>query len=69
MFLYFFILSVISLKEEIISTTLPIFRAFFLAILLESPDMFEKSYVNFSIIFLITHTTRAVVKNGIKYMA
>jgi len=47
MSLYFFILSVISLKEEIISTTLPIFRAFFLAILLESPDMVEKSYVNF----------------------
>ena len=44
MSLYFFILSVISLKEEIISTTLPIFRAFFLAILLESPDMVEKSY-------------------------
>ena len=67
MSLYFFILSVISLKEEIISTTLPIFRAFFLAILLESPDMVEKSYVNFSIIFLITHTTRAVVKNDIIY--
>ena len=47
MSLYFFILSVISLKEEIISTKLPIFRAFFLAILLESPDMVEKSYVNF----------------------
>ena len=29
--------------------------------------MVEKSYVNFSIIFLITHTTRAVVKNDIIY--
>ena len=44
-FLYihlFFVLSIISLKEEIISTILLIFFAFFLAILLESPDIIEK---------------------------